>query len=230
MIEAITNYKTGVELRQQIVVRLEIDVATLSTWIKEYDAYGPTFFDNAPLNNKYSANFKKAAVEHYKEHGSLQQTALHFGIRGKSLLSQWVRRYNNNQGLKDYDPKPEVYTMKTRKTTFLDRIEIVNWTIENNNNYKLAAEKFNTSYSQVFNWVKKYKQLGEEGLKDKRGINKTFDDLTEIEKLKRENEQLKREKEILELEVAVAKKLKELERRRASPGLNTSKYIRKSNK
>lgn len=38
--------------------------------------------------------------------------------------------------------------------------------------YKITAKLFETTYANVFNWVKKYKEKGEDGLGDKRGCRK----------------------------------------------------------
>lgn len=83
--------------------------------------------------------------------------------------------------------------------------------------YKLAAEYYNVSYAQVYQWVKKYQEQGEIGLQDKRGKQKQDDELSEIEKLQRENALLKHRLELQERENILLKKVKEIERRRYSP-------------
>jgi transposase-like protein len=102
---------------------------------------------------------------------------------------------------------------KSRKVSYEEKLEIVKWTIEHNHEYKLAAEKFETAYSQVYNWVRKYNAEGETGLKDERGKRKPVENLSEIEKLKREVELLRRRNERLEMEAEVIKKFQEIERR-----------------
>ena len=74
--------------------------------------------------------------------------------------------------------------------------------------YKSAAELFEVSYSQVYQWVKKYLELGEEGLKDSRGKRKEESQLNELEKLQYENERLKHQSELKEKNI-ILKKLKE---------------------
>ena len=111
-------------------------------------------------------------------------------------MQKWIIKYNNLEELRDYNPKPEVYMKdRSRKTTYEERIEIVNYCLEHGKNYKDAAELFNVSYTQVYQWVNKYKEDGKEGLTDKRG---------------------KRKKEVL-------KKVQELERRRFSPKRKTKR-------
>jgi len=229
IVHIVNQYNNGIGIKK-LTNKYSIVHSMIYTWVSQFNRFGESYFDNQLTNPKYSKEFKWKVVEYYLENGSAEKTAIHFNIRAISTVTRWAILYNRNQELKDYNPKPEVYMAKTRKVSYEEKIIIVKEIIENNYDYKGMAEKYETSYAQVFNWVKKYKQSGEEGLKDRRGINKAFDDLTDIEKLKRENEQLKREKYLLELEVVVAKKLQELERRGPSVGLNTSKYIKKSKK
>ena len=57
---------------------------------------------------------------------------------------------------------------KGRKTTFDERIEIVQYCISHTHNYAETAEKFNISYQQARNYTLKYEKSGVEGLRDKR--------------------------------------------------------------
>lgn len=109
---------------------------------------------------------------------------------------------------------------KSRKTTFEERIEIVQYCLDHDKEYKLAAEQFDVSYAQVYQWVKKYLELGEKGLTDKRGKHKEESQLSELEKAQREIALLKHQLELKERENIILKKLKEVERRRYSPKAN----------
>lgn len=121
--------------------------------------------------------------------------------------------YNANIELKDYNPKQEVYMAKARrKTTIDERKEIVNHCIEHNRNYKETAALYNVSYSQVYSWMKKCDNDGEEGLIDKRGHHKLDDELDELERLRRENVRLKRQLEEKDMAVELLKKVKEFGR------------------
>lgn len=44
-----------------------------------------------------------------------------------------------------------------RKTTFKERLEIVQYTLANNKNYHKAIDKYNVSYSQAYTWSKSLK-------------------------------------------------------------------------
>ena len=99
-----------------------------------------------------------------------------------------------------------------RKTTIEERQEIVKYCIDNNRDYKGTAEKYDVSYAQVYEWVKKYTENGEEGLKDKRGKHKTDEEVDELERLRRENLRLKRQLQEKDNLVELLKKVKEFER------------------
>ena len=105
--------------------------------------------------------------------------------------------------------------MKSRKTTLEERIEIVKYALDNNNDYKGAADKFLVPYANVYKWVKIYNEQGEEGLKFHRGRPKnSITELTELEKkdleiakLKLELEKHKRTEEILKKNLKIRKQL-----------------------
>jgi transposase len=73
---------------------------------------------------------------------------------------------------------------------------------------------YKVSYQQVYQWVKKFEEGGEEALQDKRGKRKTEENLTPEQKIHREMKKLHQENERLRAENAFLKKLEEIERRR----------------
>ena len=105
--------------------------------------------------------------------------------------------------------------MKTsRSTTKEERIQIVKDCIANGCNYGEAAIKHNISYQQVYSWVRRFKELGEAGLEDRRGRRKVDQEpRNEVEKLKIEVEQLKHKLYMAEMERDLLKKVEELERK-----------------
>ena len=98
-----------------------------------------------------------------------------------------------------------------RKTTPEERKEIVDYCISHNNDYKGTASRYSVSYSQVYSWVKKYNERGEEGLEDKRGHHKSDDEVDELERLRRENKRLKKQLEERDMLCELLKKVRELE-------------------
>lgn len=108
--------------------------------------------------------------------------------------------------------------MKSRKTTFEERLEIVQWIIENNMSYKGAANKYSITYALVYKWTKAYLKNGEEALKyQKRGPKSKSEidrnNLIEVEKLKLELEKEKTLRKRREFELEVLKKKEEFEKK-----------------
>ena len=53
-----------------------------------------------------------------------------------------------------------------RKTTFEERIEIVNFTLAYEKDYQGAVEKYGVSYQRIYSWVRKFEKDGSNGLLD----------------------------------------------------------------
>ena len=167
-------------------------------WAHRYEILGESGFKTSSSNKSYSKEFKLKVIKEYLTGKySFYDIANIYNISTCEIVRKWVLAYNNGEKIRDYNPKSEVYTMKSRKTTLEERLEIVKYVLDNNNDYKGAAERYNVPYSNVFNWVKKYNSNGEEGLSDKRGrsSDKPTQELTELEKKDIEIEKLKRQLE-----------------------------------
>ena len=126
----------------------------------------------------------------------------------------WIKKYNGHEELKSSGTGGNTIMTKGRKTTFKERVEIVQYCIAHNNNYAETAEKYQVSYQQARSYTIKYESGGVEALKDNRGKRKNPDEMNELEKLRAEIKILRAEKERAEMEVSFLKKLEEIERRR----------------
>ncbi|CAM3106810.1 Transposase [Streptococcus hyovaginalis] len=101
-----------------------------------------------------------------------------------------------------------------RKTTFEERVEIVNFTIAHDKDYQAAIEKYGISYQQVYSWVRKFEKDGSQGLLDRRGKGLDSNpNLTPEEELQLKIKQLEERNRYLEMEVGLLKKLEEIRRR-----------------
>ena len=103
---------------------------------------------------------------------------------------------------------------KGRKTTFEERVEIVQYCIAHERNYAETAQQYQVSYQQARSYTVKYEAGGVEALRDNRGRRKSPDEMSELEKLRSEVKILRAEKERAEMEASFLKKLEEIERRR----------------
>lgn len=211
--QAVIDYLEGNKSRAQICAELCISSRTIQDWALIYNRHGIAGFSRKIRNRSYSKEFKRKVVEEYiRGEGSSIDLGIKYDIPS-GLLRSWVRMYNANRELKDYNPKQEVYMAEARrKTTLEERKKIVDYCINHNRNYKDTAAKFDVSYSQVYSWVKKYDVDGADGLTDRRGCHKADDEVDELERLRRENLRLKRQLEEKDMVVELLKKVKELER------------------
>lgn len=211
--QACLDYINGNRSSAEICNCLHISTRTIQDWAAIYKKHGILGLTKKTKNRTYSKEFKMELVKKYISGEASSVDLAHQYDISSGLLRNWIRMYNANIELKDYNPKQEVYMAKARrKTTIDERKEIVNYCIEHNRNYKETAALYNVSYSQVYSWMKKYDSDGEEGLIDKRGHHKLDDEVDELERLRRENVRLKRQLEEKDMTVELLKKVKEFGR------------------
>jgi transposase len=154
-------------------------------------------------------------VEEYQR-GGISQRALvaKHGIRGKRQVECWIKLYNGHEELRSYKRTDGGVDMaKGRKTTYEERVEIVEYCLKNGEDYTAAAEKYAVPYGRVYDWVKKYNKGGVAALKDNRGKGKDIEDMDEKERLAAENRLLRAKVERLEIEIEFKKKLEEVRMR-----------------
>ena len=86
--------------------------------------------------------------------GSLNEIVARYNLSSNSILRNWVRCYNANIELEDYEPKREVYMAEARrKTTLEERKEFVNYCINHNNNYEGTASRYGSLAGvMIINW------------------------------------------------------------------------------
>ena len=209
----IESYQKGDVSYANLREQFGINPDTIYKWIKRYELYGIDAFIKTKGNSSYTKEFKeKCVIEYLTGKGSLIDICAKYNISSDSVLNDWVECYNANKELTDYVPNSEVYMAESRrKTTIEERKEIVQYCIEHNRNYKETASIYDVSYSQVYTWVKKYDEKGDDGLTDKRGHHKKDNELDELERLRRENKRLKRKLEEEQMLVELLKKVKEFE-------------------
>ena len=123
-------------------------------------------------------------------------------------------KYNGHEELKASGTGGTPIMTQGRKTTFEERVEIVQYCISHTHNYAETAEKYGISYQQARNYTIKYEKDGIDALQDNRGKRKPYASLTEIERLRAELKLEKSKRQKAKMEVSFLKKLDEIERRR----------------
>jgi transposase-like protein len=204
----------GKESQRGAAVRLGVSVASIQQWLCIYKSEGEeAFIVKKPKH--YSKDLKENAVLDYLNgKGSLQAICQRYGIRAKSKLQKWIKQYNGHKELKASGTGGTAIMTKGRKTTFDERVEIVKYCIAHDHNYAETAAKYSVSYQQARSYTVKYETGGVEALRDRRGRSKSWEEMSELERLRAENRILRAEKERAEMEASFLKKLSEIERRR----------------
>jgi len=163
-VRACEDYLNGYKSANMIGNELGSGGRAVYRWVKAYQSLGADVFLPSKTNNNYSKEFKLDVVKEYLENNlTAEDLALKVNV-SRSVVGSWIRKYNKGDELKDYDPRSEVYHMKSRKTTFDERLEIVQYCLDHDQQYKLAADKYNIPYANVFHWTKKYLEEGKSAL------------------------------------------------------------------
>ena len=194
-----------------------VNESSIRRWIARYEAEGGFGLQVAETNRPYNEEERrKAVIEYLAGTGSLREICKKYKIRSDSQLRTWIKVYNSGRDFKNRMSGGS--RMKnTRKTTQEERVRIARECIENGYNYGELAIKYQVSYQNVYTWVKKYRELGEAGLEDRRGKRKKDQTpRTELEAAQIEIERLKHQLYMAEMERDLLKKLDEIERRDAS--------------
>jgi transposase-like protein len=193
-----------------------VEAVRIQEWERRYKAGGALAFKEQEYNKSYSAELKQSAVEEYLAgKGPQQEIAAKYGLRSTTQLRDWIKVYNSGKDF-GYKITGGSRMKQGRETSQEERISIAKDCLENGSNYGEAAIKYNVSYQQVYTWAKKFRELGEAGLEDRRG-KRTADQepRTELEELKTKMAQLEHENYMLRMERDLLKKVEEYERRDA---------------
>jgi transposase len=187
---------------------------TLARWSMRYQRDGLEGLEEPKKkNNHYSKELKHAVVFAYLNgEGTYEELTDKYGLRNNAQAKAWVDQYNGDKPLTASPSRKQVPSVR-RKTTFEERIEVVEYVVKHKHSYTEAAEHFQVSYQQARSWVLKTKNGGYEALVDNRGRHKDESELTDLDKANLRIRQLEAELKDKELVEQFAKKLLELQRR-----------------
>ena len=211
----LVEYQTGVHGFRELCRIYGISQQSLKDWIRLYETFGMEGLKTVSSATNYSRETKQAAVQEYLAHKlPVKEILKKYQIRSETQLRKWIKKYNGHEELKASRTGGTTVMTKGRKTTFDERVEIVQYCIAHDHNYAETAGKYDVSYQQARNYTIKYEAGGVEALQDRRGRAKPQDEMSELERLRAENRLLRAEKERAKMEVSFLKKLDEIERRR----------------
>jgi transposase-like protein len=191
-----------------------LSYTTLKEWVRNYQSIGSDAFYTIGWANRTIEEKEAAVLDYISGKGSLSDICKKYKISDTKALRRWILKYNSHEKLKASGKGGSTIMTRGRKTTFDERVEIVQYCIANKHNYAETSKKFQVSYQQARNYTVKYESGGVEALEDNRGKRKSENEMSELEQLRAENRILKAAKECAEMEASFLKKLEEIERRR----------------
>ncbi len=132
--------------------QLGIDNETVKDWIRKYEAEGYEGLKESRAWKVYSRELKQAAIRDVLSGTySIREATKQYHISDKSVLKKWISKYTSREELKP-TRKGKSGMNKGRKTTFEERVEIVQYTLANQLDYQKAMKKYDVSYQQVYAW------------------------------------------------------------------------------
>ncbi|APX73216.1 helix-turn-helix domain-containing protein [Companilactobacillus allii] len=188
--------------------------STLRRWLTLFERDGVDGLREKTKNDTYPEELKLKVVHDFLDGKDTMEGLVNkYGLRSVFQVYDWVFKYNNGKSLARHNPSRKQDSIMSRKTTFEERIEIVEYVTKNNHSYSEAAKHFSVTYQQVRSWVLKSKKDGYEALLDGRGHRKAKKDLTDLDKANLKIRQLESQLEDQKIIEAFVKKLKELQHR-----------------
>ena len=122
-----------------------LSVSSIKDWLRLYDSFG---ISGLVLGTtiKYPNELKMKAIEDVLvNHLSKADVLKKYKITQNSVLNHWIKRYNNDQTLKQRGSGVKKMN-KGRITTFNERMAIVKAIVASDYNYQALAEQSGVSY------------------------------------------------------------------------------------
>lgn len=190
-----------------------VDWSSIRDWRNLYLSDGPSALMIQSNNKTYSKELKLQAVQEYLEGKSSQRDIVKkYHLRSSCQLRNWIKVYTTHGEIKSRTSGGGSYMRKARSTTPEERLAIVQDCLANDKNYGAMALKYQCSYQQVRNWVKRYEEMGSAGLEDRRGHRVgTMPSRTPEEEMRDKIAELERRNRDLQMENDLLKKVRELE-------------------
>ena len=190
-----------------------VDRSSIRDWRNLYLSDGPSALMVQSNNKTYSKELKLQAVQEYLDGKSSQRDIVKkYHLRSSKQLRDWIKVYTTHGEIKSRTSGGGSYMRKARSTTPEERLAIVQDCLANDKNYGAMALKYQCSYQQVRNWVKRYEEMGSAGLEDRRGHRVgTMPSRTPEEEMRDRIAELERRNRDLQMENDLLKKVRELE-------------------
>ena len=203
-LSAVTKYRKGGCPTEHIARSLGTNGTRIFEWVTLYQPLGADGLKTSPKLSAYSTETKLNAVcDYLAGKGTLREIQKKYEIPSDKQLRNWIMKYNGRENQKTSFAGGNRILAKGRKTSYEKQVEMVTYCIKYGMDYTQAAEKYQVSYQQIYQWTRKYPSNGVERLIDKRGKRKPETEMSELEKLCAENKLLQAKKLRTQLEVAI---------------------------
>ena len=212
IVERVLSNEIGVNEAARLV---GVDASSVRSWRNLYLSDGPSALMIQAKNKVYSRELKLQAVHEYLDgKSSMTDIVKKYHLRSHRQLRDWIKVYNTHGEIKSRTSGGGSYMRKARSTTPEERLRIVQDCLAHDKNYGAMALKYQCSYQQVRNWVKRYEEMGSAGLEDRRGRRAgTMPSRTPEEEMRDRIAELERQNRDLQMENDLLKKVRELEMR-----------------
>jgi transposase len=115
---AVEAYLNGEIGRTEVINKYGIEGSTFRYWVRLYKTRGPEGLIPAATNRKYAPGLKTRVVEEYlRGEGSLRSLCQKHNISSKSMVQQWIKKYNGHEVFK---PKHEGSDIMSRAGRCID--------------------------------------------------------------------------------------------------------------
>lgn len=123
-----------------------IGKTTFRRWLIRYQRDGLEGLEEAKRNIHYSKELKQPVIFGYLNgEGTFDELADKYGLRSSTQAMVRVNKYNEDKTLTVSPSRKQVPTM-SRKATFEERIEVVEYIVKHKYSCAEAAEHFQVSY------------------------------------------------------------------------------------
>lgn len=130
---------------------LQLSSSKFTKYAHKYMEHGARGLVSHYFNQKYSESLKRKVVQEFLDTPiSMVALARKYSIPSDSTVRNWISKYTKGEELKSYTPKPEVYTMKSRKTTHKERVAIVKNHLKSQRSYTDTAKKYQVNYTNIY--------------------------------------------------------------------------------
>ncbi|MHC0552425.1 transposase [Salinicoccus sp. CNSTN-B1] len=141
--------------------RFEVSKTTIHRWVLTHQEKGPESLAVRRRHHTYSTDFKERVILEYLEQGiGYLPLARKYDIASDTTVKQWVIEYTEGKRLKSTFGGARSMT-KSRKPTYEERLEIAQYHATHDVSIRELSERFDVSYQQAYQYVKKYERAGQ---------------------------------------------------------------------